>query len=275
VSSDRVPFGLISPTPYPDVNAILRDLLSRVCDALGDCSCGMYLFGSLVVGDFDPRRSDVDVLVVIDDVLPNDRFAALQAVHRDLAAGDSPWANEVEAYYLTRAALQRENPSFGEHLKVNRGTGGVLEPLHRDSGWLIQGHLVREFGVALAGPDPRTLVDPVRPGDLRRTVAASSPEWLESLLAEPDQLRRWGFHTYLVLTLCRMLYTLAHDAVASKQVAGRWAQKVLGERWSALIGNALAWRKDIPGAPGPETSDGDVDATLELIRYTLARCREV
>jgi hypothetical protein len=272
MTADRAPFDLTSPTPYPDVNAMLRDLLSRVRDALGDCSWGMYLFGSLVAGDFDPRRSDVDVLVVIDDVLPDDRFVALQAVHRDLAAGDSPWANEVEAYYLTRAALQRDDPSFGEHLKVNRGTGGVLEPLHRDSGWLIQGHLMREFGVALAGPDPRTLVAPVGPGDLRRAVAASSPEWLESLLANPEELRHRGFRTYLILTLCRMLYTLAHDAVASKQVAGRWAQGAFGERWSGLIGNALAWRKDIPGAPGPETSD--VDATLELIRYTLARCRE-
>jgi predicted nucleotidyltransferase len=273
VAADQIRFGPTSPTPYADVNAVLGDLLARVRGALGDRFCGMYLFGSLVAGDFDPRRSDVDVLVVIDDVLPDDQFLALQAVHRDLAASDSPWAVEVEAYYLTRAALRHDDPSFGEHLKVNRG-GGVLEPLHRDSGWLIQGHLLREFGVALAGPDPRTLVDPVGPGDLCRTVAASAPEWLELLLADPDQLHHRGFHTYLILTLCRMLYTLARDAVASKQVAGRWAQGVLGERWSTLIGDALAWRKDLPGELGWVTADNDVDATLELIRYTLARCHE-
>jgi hypothetical protein len=270
---DRVPFGPTSPTPYSDVNAVLSDLLARVRDALGAHLCGMYLFGSLVAGDFDPRRSDVDVLIVIDDVLPDDRFLALQAAHRDIAAGDSPWATEVEAYYLTRAALRRDDPSFGKHLKVNRGTGGILEPLHRDRGWLIQGHILREHGVALAGPDPRTLVDPVEPGDLRRTVAESTPEWLEPLLVEPDQLRQRGFHTYLVLTLCRILYTLAHDAVASKQVAGHWAQEALGERWSSPVADALAWRKDIPDTPGQVTPDGDVRATLELIRYTLARCR--
>lgn len=208
---------------------------------------------------------------MIDGVLPADRFAALQRVHRDLAASDSPWAIEVEVYYLTQDALRRDDPSFGWHLKVNRG-GGVLEPLHRDSGWLIQGHILREYGVALAGPDPKILVDPVASGDLRKAIAASAPEWLEALLADPADLLQRGFHAYLVLTLCRVLYTLAKDAVASKQAAGRWAQATLGERWAKLIERALAWRKDNPGMQGQVTTDSDVDETVELIRYVLARC---
>src|SRR5258708_39979296 len=98
-------------------------------------------------------------------------------------------------------------------MKVNRG-GGVLEPLQRDSGWLIQGHILREYGVPLAGPDPRTLVDPVAPDDLRQAMAGSAPERLERLVADPDQLRHRDFHTYLGLTLCRIFYSLPNDAVA-------------------------------------------------------------
>lgn len=265
-----LPFTAGGPSPYPDVNAVLGNLLHRVRTALGEHFRGMYLFGSLVAGDFDPRRSDVDVLVVIDDVLSAERFAALQQVHRDIAASSSPWAVEVEAYYLTEAALRRDDPSFGCHLKVNRG-GGVLEPLHRDRGWLIQGHILREYGVALAGPDPRTLVAPVAPDDLRKTIAASVPEWLEVLLADPTELRRAGFQAYLVLTLCRVLYTIENDAVASKQVAGRWAQVAMGEQWTQLIGDALAWRKDTPDR---ETADNKIAETKELIRHVLARCQD-
>jgi hypothetical protein len=261
------------PTAYPDINDVLRDLLPRIRAALGANFRGMYLVGSLVTGDFDAGRSDVDVLVVTDAVVSDGQFAALQAVHRDLAASDSPWAIEVEAYYLTRAALRPDDPSFGEHRKVNRG-GGVLEPPQRDPGWLVQAHLLREYGVALAGPDPRTLVAPVAAGDLRRTVAASTPEWLEALLADPARLRHRGPQTYIVLTLCRVLYTLVHDAVASKQAAARWAQAALDKRWTALIGRALAWRKDLPATPSPTTTEGDVAATLELIQYVLARCRD-
>jgi predicted nucleotidyltransferase len=272
--ANPAPFDPSAPTPYPDVNAVVRDLRERVQAALGDHLVGFYLFGSLVTGDFDPRRSDVDVLVVTDVDLSAEQFAELQAVHRAIAASDSPWAVEVEAYYLTRAALRRDDPSFGEHLKVNRG-GSDLEPLQRDPGWLIQAHLLREFGVALIGPDPRTLVDPVKPGDLRRVAATSVPEWLAALLADPALLRHAGFHAYLVLTLCRVLYALAHDAAVSKQVAGGWAQGALDERWARLVGRALAWRKDPPGTEDRPTPDLDVAETLSLIRYTLVRCDEV
>lgn len=269
--TDPTPIDPGAPTPYPDVNAVLGDLRPRVQDALGKNLVGMYLFGSLVTGDFDPRRSDVDVLVVTHTDVSAEQFAALQAAHQAIATSDSPWAIEVEAYYLTRAALRRGDPSFGAHLKVNRG-GGILEPLHRDPGWLIQSHLFRAHGVALIGPDPRTLVDPMAPGDLRRASAASQCEWLEALLADPSKLRPTGPHAYLVLTLCRVLYTLEHDAVAPKQAAGHWAQTALGERWSSLIGLALAWRKDLRRSPRAATSDHDLAETLELIRYVLARC---
>jgi predicted nucleotidyltransferase len=259
------------PTPYAHVNVVLRELLPRIRAALGENFVGLYLFGSLVTGDFDPSRSDVDVLVVTNAEVDTEQFAALQAIHQHLAASDSAWATEVEAYYLTWAALRRDEPSFGDHLKVNRG-GGVLEPLHRDAGWLVQGHILREYGVPLAGPDPKTLVEPVRPNDLRQATAKGTTEWLESLLGNADELRRPGFHVYVVLTLCRVLYTLANDAVASKQVAGRWARTTLDARWTGLVERALAWRKDLPERPG-QTTDGDVAKTLELIRYTLARCR--
>jgi predicted nucleotidyltransferase len=263
----------VNLTPYPDVNAVLRDLRAGVTAALGEHLVGMYLFGSLASGDFDPRRSDVDVLIVTDGLVSTEQFDALAAIHRDLAASDSAWATEVEAYYLTRAALRRGDPSFGEHLKVNRGNAGTLEPLHPDSGWLIQGHIFREHGVALVGPAPRTLVDPIAPGDLRRTMAASAVEWLEPLLNDSHELHRRGPRTYVVLTLCRILYTVANDAVASKPVAGRYALATLPNQWHGLIERALAWRKDEPATEGELTSHDDVAATVELIRHVLARCR--
>lgn len=269
---DPAPFDPNNPTPYPDVNAVLRTILCHVRAALGDHFRGMYLFGSLVAGDFDPRRSDVDVVVVTDAEISDDQFAALHAMHLSMAATDSPWATEVEAYYLTQDALRRDHPLFGSHLKVNRG-GGVLEPSHYDSGWIIQGHILREHGVAIVGPGPRTLIDPVSPDDLRRVVGANAGEWLGPVLGDPDQLRRRGFQTYLVLTICRMLYTFTTGAVTSKQVAGRWALATMGGRWMPLIERALSWLKDLQGTQDQENSEVDVRETLDLIRFTLKQCQ--
>jgi hypothetical protein len=270
---DQIQCDSLAPTAFPDVDAVLRFLVPRLRGALGSSLVGIYRFGSLTAGDFDPRRSDVDVLVVTEGPVSTEQFAALQDVHRAVSAFASPWAREVEAYYLTRAALRRDESSFGEHLKVNRGDGW-LEPLQRDPGWLIQGHLLREFGVPLIGPPPTALVEPVAPGDLRCAAAAGSVAWLDDVLARPTGLRRRGYGTYLILTACRILYTLTNDAVVSKPVAGRWARGTLPERWHPLIDRALAWRKDEP-PPDPSAADEEVDGTLELIRWVAQRCRAV
>ncbi len=58
------------PTPYPDVNAVLRLLLEGAQPILGDHFIGLYLYGSLASGDFNPQTSDIDFVVVTDTIFP-------------------------------------------------------------------------------------------------------------------------------------------------------------------------------------------------------------
>ena len=41
------------PTPYSDLNDVLRELLAGAREALGANFCGLYLQGSFAVGDAD------------------------------------------------------------------------------------------------------------------------------------------------------------------------------------------------------------------------------
>ena len=52
------------PTPYQDVNVFLNLLLSNIQSILGDHFIGLYLGGSLALGDFNPQRSDIDFVAV-------------------------------------------------------------------------------------------------------------------------------------------------------------------------------------------------------------------
>lgn len=50
----------LQPTPYADVNEMLRELLVQAQTILGSHFVGMYLSGSLAPGDFNPHSSDID-----------------------------------------------------------------------------------------------------------------------------------------------------------------------------------------------------------------------
>ena len=98
------------PMPYADVNAVLHVLLSGVQTILGNHFIGMYLYGSLASGDFDPGRSDIDFVVVTADELPDEMLPALEAMHARITASGLKWATKLEGSYIPRQAIRRYDP---------------------------------------------------------------------------------------------------------------------------------------------------------------------
>ena len=253
------------PTPYPEVNVVLQALLSGVQDVLGDCFVGLYLYGSLADGGFDPQRSDIDFVVATAGELSNEVVAALEAMHVRITNSGLKWTAKLEGAFVPLSTLRRHDPSGPPCPCLNEGCF-YLAALGSD--WVIQRYTLREQGVVVAGPDPRGLIDPVQPDDLRRAVLGFLREWWAPMLQDPDpRLHGDEYRAYAVLTMCRALYTLKHGTVVSKTAAARWAQEALGEPWEGLIERALAWRRDaLPDGGGAALC---MDETLEFIRCVL------
>jgi len=217
----------------------------------------LYLDGSLAIGGFDPDTSDIDFVVVTDGELPDEVVLALRQMHAEIAARDPAWGLQLEGSYIPRHALQGHDPQPGKHPYIDRG-GATLEVLRHEGGyWVIHRHVLREHGVTLAGPEARTLIDPVGPAELRQAVLGILRGWWTPMLANPAHLQDAGYRCYAVLTMCRMLYTLEHATVVTKAAAARWALTTLDDRWRPLIEQAQA-----------ASRDPDLSETIELIRYT-------
>jgi len=257
-------------TPYADANAVLDSFLGEIRAILGERFRGMYLDGSLALGGFNPETSDIDFIVTTDTDLSDAQFIALRAMHAHFNASDSPWATEVEAVYLPESSFRRSDPENVLRLRIQRGNE-VLVKGRSDSTWITHWYILRERRAVLAGPDPRTIIDPIGPQDLRRAMASLGDLWGAELRAEQSQLARRGSLTYTVLTFCRMLYTLSFGTVVPKPTAARWAQQIQAGRWTTLIERALAWRKD-PAPQDPVTKE-EIRDTLALLAYTLDQCR--
>jgi predicted nucleotidyltransferase len=247
----------IPATDYPEVNFVLRELLSGAQRTLGDHFVGMYLDGSLAIGDFDPDKSDIDFVVVTNADVASDTFGVLKTMHHRIAAGASKWARELEGSYISKRALRHDRRPAA-HPYIDRGS--MLAMVQPENGyWPIHRHMLREHGVVLAGPLPPTLIEPVPPEDLREAVRGILREWWMPMLTEGPLLQNGFYRCYAVLTMSRMLYTLRHGAIVTKPVAARWVQGALDERWTPLIQQALAWSRDVPP---------DLGETLAFIQHT-------
>lgn len=248
------------PTLYSDVNKVLDVLLHAVKKILGDQFTGMYLYGSLSSGDFDLESSDIDFLVITNNWLSDATIAKLEAMHNQTWATSLKRAGKLEGAYVPQELIRRHDPDATPCPTINEGKF-YLDRLGSD--WIIQRHVVREYGVVIDGPDPKTLIDFVSPQDIRGAVMGILREWWFPMLQDPAWLRDHdrGYHSYAILSMCRVLHALEHGTIASKPVTAAWAQEKLGERWQRPIELALLARK-----PVPEEFDLLNDA-LEFIRF--------
>src|SRR5215216_3581895 len=97
------------PTPYPELNAVLRDLVREAQNALTDTFIGAYLQGSFAVGDFD-EHSDADFVIAVCDELSGVHVASLQRLHGRVYDLPSEWAKHLEGSYFPVATLRSGDP---------------------------------------------------------------------------------------------------------------------------------------------------------------------
>jgi hypothetical protein len=262
-----MPSGRLAP--YPEVDRLIEVLRDGIQTVLGIHLIGLYLDGSLTSGDFD-LASDIDFLAVTDFEITPDLFSSLQSMHDRIAETDPRWGVELEGSYIPRAAIRRYDPALAMHPNLERGKVERLKLVRHDEDWIIHYHVMRERGIPLVGPDPKTLIDPVPPEALRRAMRATLEKWWKTFLDDPAGLKRRGYQSYAVLTMCRICYTLSAGEVASKSDAVRWAKANLDARWAPLIDRAWEGRSH----PDPDTSAADIAETQEFIRSVLKRSRE-
>jgi Predicted nucleotidyltransferases len=246
-------------TAYPGIEAVLNRLLAGCREILGDDLFGMYLFGSLASGGFDPDTSDIDFVVVTRSAVGAETETALGHLNREIQAKGAPWAGLLEGSFLPLAAFA--DPPPAEALYPTIGMGGRFGRDHKGIERALLRHLLREDGIALAGPTPASFIAPVSAEALRQETRDLLSDWWAPQLDDPTRLRRRGYQAYAVLTMCRALHTLETGGMASKPQAAHWARQRLPDRWHGLIDRAGAWKAD----------DGvdDLAATLDLIRHVI------
>lgn len=254
-----------SLTPFSEVNATLSHFNTRLTTLLARRLLGMYVVGSLSLGDFDLNTSDIDFIVVIDEPIDDELVKVLRLMHADFDASGSPWSKRIEAIYVTPDAFDLSLPNPKPYPQVEKAVELFMARL--EDGWAFQCYSLREYGLIVSGADPRSLIKTIDRKHYPPAVAAIAQMWLNSIANDPtwvDWLREVPHQQFVIFTLCRLLYSLETGDVASKPAAARWAQTHLPPPWVALVTSSLT-------NPHSELNNALVTDTIAFIHYTFDR----
>lgn len=254
-----------NPTPYSDVNTLLLLLLARVQTILRKKLIGCYLYGSLSLGDFDPESSDIDFLIVTTEELTGNVLEELRATHASIAASGLSYAKRLEGSYIPCAALRQYDPHNASHPTI--GIDWDFHVGQHGSNWIIERHIVREHGIIVWGPSPKTLIDPVPIETIKAAVCETLKTFWTAQLTGADWLRPREYQAFAILTMCRALYTLQQGGVVSKPEAAAWACQALEPKWRPTIEKALIWRS--------QYVKDDLSETLAFMRFAIMSAEEL
>ncbi|MBI4219772.1 MAG: nucleotidyltransferase domain-containing protein, partial [Chloroflexi bacterium] len=121
--------------PYPDVNQLLDRLQPEIRQIFRERLVGLYLYGSVAAGDYDPGISDVDLLALVESEVTEPEFDALLKMHRQIAREIPEWDDRVEVIYLPVTALETFRTKTCRIAVISPG-----EPFHMkdaDRGYLM------------------------------------------------------------------------------------------------------------------------------------------
>lgn len=237
--SEQMIKPMMKPPPYPEVNAVLADLTRDIREILGENLVGLYLTGSLSYDDFNSESSDIDLVAILQTPASLEHLTQLEKMHVLVEEKHPQWAKRIEASYTPLEMLssivppQAPRPYYGE---------GIF---YREAGygneWIINNHWLYHAGVTLAGADFRTLTPAPAIAEVQKaSLRDLFREW-EPKLREPEWLDNPHYQSYLVVNLCRIVYTVMAGKIGSKAVSAAW---VKGEypQWKVLIEAAEVWR---------------------------------
>jgi Domain of unknown function (DUF4111) len=222
--------------PQP-VLLVLNEYTSLVNEALPSLLAGLYLHGSLALGAFNPRLSDIDFITITSRRCTPSDIDTLRAVHHTLAQR-YPHA-QLEGSYLQWHDVGRFEDTMPPHPYIH---DGILHPSGYHDINAITWWILKHRGIAVVGPTPDQLDIHVDWDDLLAKMHHNLNTYWARFTTNPRRMA-WLLTDYgiqwAVLGVLRQFYTFREHAITSKEGAGMYGLVHTPRQWHQLIQEAI------------------------------------
>jgi hypothetical protein len=225
---------------YEITQPLVADLFNGIYQILGDNLLGLYLGGSLAIGDFDEDRSDLDFLVVAKGELSDDSIRRLHKLHDSVRASNkNRLYTNYEGIYLSTD--QASHPKTADMHAPHLGSDGHFQIEDHGADIIIDLWKIRKSGFVVYGPPPRDVIGEVTTDDmLQAKTQLFNGWWLPKLEAKEPMDDE--YQAYAVLTMARILCGFENHDEVSKKKAAAWCAAEYPQ-FAKLVSKALAWQE--------------------------------
>ncbi|MGI8387826.1 aminoglycoside adenylyltransferase domain-containing protein [Robertmurraya sp. P23] len=205
-----------------DTNDFICNLQKRISEIIKDDLIGIYIHGSLAMGGFNPKSSDIDVLVVTNKSMTVETKRKLAKLL--LMQSSSPYPVEISFLNTEQLRVWQHPCPFDFHYSefwreryandLLSGTDKFLNgDVNTDADLAAHITITNKRGVCVYGKSIDEVFPLVPSSDYLSSIMGDFTDCLENIEEDP---------IYCTLNLIRVYWYLKEGVVSSKQEAGNW-----------------------------------------------------
>jgi streptomycin 3"-adenylyltransferase len=212
---------------------VLRETLSGVHAILQGNLIGIYLYGSLAMECFQPRSSDIDVILVVKKRLSKEQRKKII----EYLKGASSKNRRLELSIIRANAVQ--HPKYPITVDLHYEYWGNIFENEKDKEILSNLYTTRKRGFCVWGKPINKLFSRI-PAQYHLRSMIEDIEYTRRYLHEKPERIGYNVSVYWILGSCRVLAFIREEKVLSKLEGGLWGLAYLPRKYHSVIEQALS-----------------------------------
>lgn len=216
---------------------VLDAFIAAAREIMGEQLTGIYLHGSLAMGCFNPDKSDIDLIIIIEESISDEQkmkfMERVAAINRQAPAKGLEMSIVLRKYCSPFAYPTPFELHFSPaHLQwfCDRPQEYVRRMKGEDKDLAAHFTIIRRYGIVLYGEKIENVFAEVPHENYADSILEDVRDAKEEILRQP---------MYIILNLCRVLAFLEDGLILSKKEGAEWATGRLPDDDLAVVRSAL------------------------------------
>ncbi|MBX5328987.1 MAG: DUF4111 domain-containing protein [Candidatus Bathyarchaeota archaeon] len=215
------------------VRDFLEEAFTSVHSVLRDNLVGIYLYGSLAMGCFNPKSSDIDIILVVKKGLSKEQRNKVVEYLKGISSKD----RRIELSIIRESVVR--NPRYPIMVDLHFEYWGEVFENERDNEILSNLYTTRKRGFCVWGKPIDNVFSKI-PAEYHLRSVIEDLEHTRKYLHENPENVGYDPAVYWILGSCRILAFIREEKVLSKLEGGQWGLANLPKEYHDLIEQALA-----------------------------------
>lgn len=226
-----------------DIKKFLVELTKSLQKIIDGNLVGIYLYGSLAMGGFNPDSSDADILLVVKDELTKDNKtkiiqAMLSLSEKATGGGFELTIIKVDTLKNFKYPTPRELYFTTDKKDIFLNKKIDFDKKETDEGLAINLAIVKKRGVCVCGVPISKIFPEINRKDIYKSLIWDF-DWSYNNVMNGQSAGKCWVPSYAVLNSCRLIAYVKNKLITSKIEGGRWGIKNFPKEYIPIIRTAL------------------------------------